>query len=48
MKLINKIHQMTIRDINMFSFVNKTVVLQHKFKNMKKTQYDKDSTNLYT
>jgi len=32
----------------MFNFVNKTLVLQQKFKNMKNFQYDKRSTNLYT
>ena len=39
---------MTNRDFNMFNIVNKSVVLQHKFKSMKDVQYDKDSTNLYT
>ena len=32
---------------NVFNIVNKTNVLQHKFKNMKDVQYDKSSTNLY-
>ena len=32
---------------NMFNIVNKTNVLQHKFKNMKDVQYDKGSTDLY-
>ena len=35
-------------DFNMFNFVNKSIVLQHKFKNMENVQYDKNSTNLYT
>ena len=39
---------MIIRDFNMFNFVNKSIVLQHKFKSMKDVQYDKDNTNLYT
>ena len=39
---------MNNRDLNMFNIVNKSVVLQHKFKNMKNIQYDKDNTNLYT
>ena len=39
---------MIIRDFNIFNFVNKSIVLQHKFKNMKDVQYDKDNTNLYT
>ena len=34
--------------INMFIFVNKSLVLQQKFKNMKNFQYDKSTTNLYT
>jgi len=34
--------------INMFNFVNKSLVLQQKFKNMKNFQYDKSNTNLYT
>ena len=34
-------------DFNMFNIVNKTTVLQHKIKNMKDIQYDKDNTNLY-
>ena len=32
----------------MFNNVNKSYVLQHKFKNMKDVQYDNDNTNLYT
>ena len=47
MKLINLIHLMVTIDLNMFDFVNKTTVLQHKIKNMKDIQYDKDNTNLY-
>ncbi len=39
---------MTNRDFNMFNIVNKSVVLQHKFKSMKDVRYDKDNTNLYT
>jgi len=39
---------MTIKDLNMFNIVNKSVVLQCKFKIMKNIQYDKNSTNLYT
>ena len=39
---------MIIRDSNVFNFVNKSIVLQHKFKIMKDFQYDKDNTNLYT
>ncbi len=39
---------MANKDLNMFNIVNKSVVLQHKFKIMKNTQYDKDNTNLYT
>ena len=35
-------------DLNMFNIVNKTTVLQHKIKNMKDVQYDKDNTILYT
>ena len=38
---------MTNRDFNMFNIVNKSVVLQHKFKSMKDVRYDKDNTNLY-
>ena len=34
--------------INMFNFVNKSLVLQQKYKNMKIFQYDKSITNLYT
>ena len=32
----------------MFNFVDKSLVLQQKFRNMKNFQYDKRSTNLYT
>ena len=39
---------MANRDFNMFNIVNKSVVLQHKFKSMKDVRYDKDDTNLYT
>ncbi len=39
---------MITNDFNMFNIVNKITVLQHKFKNMKNIQYDKDNTNLYT
>ena len=38
---------MNIRDFNMFDIVNKIVVLQDIFKNMKRAQYDKHYTNLY-
>jgi len=47
LKLINLIHLMITNDFNMFNIVNKTTVLQHKIKNMKDIQYDKDNTNLY-
>ena len=47
MKLINLIHLMTTGDFNMFNIVNKTIVLQHKIKDMKDFQYDKGNTNLY-
>ena len=47
MKLINLIHLMITIDLNMFDIVSKTTVLQHKIKNMKDIQYDKDNTNLY-
>ena len=39
---------MTIKDFNMFDIVNKSIVLQCKFKIMKNVQYDKHNTNLYT
>ena len=39
---------MVIKDPNMFSIVNKSIVLQRKFKIMKNVQYDKYNTNLYT
>ena len=32
--------------INMFNIVNKSLVLQQKFKNMKSFQYDKNNTSL--
>ena len=35
-------------DFNMFNFVNKSIVLQHKFKIWKIFDDDKNSTNLYT
>ena len=39
---------MIVEGINMLNIVNKSIVLQHKFKNMKYVQYDNDNTNLYT
>ena len=39
---------MITEDLNIFNIVNKSIVLQHKFKNMKDVQYDNDNTNLYT
>ena len=36
------------QDFNMFDIVNKSIVLQHKFKSMKDFQYDKGNTILYT
>ena len=39
---------MANKELNMFDIVNKSVVLQRKFKIMKNIQYDKDNTNLYT
>ena len=39
---------MVIKDPNMFYIVNKSIVLQRKFKIMKNVQYDKYNTNLYT
>ncbi len=39
---------MITKEFNMFNYVNKSIVLQHKFKNMKDVQYDKNITNLYT
>ena len=39
---------MSIKDFNMFDIVNKSIVLQRKFKIMKNVQYDKHNTNLYT
>ena len=38
---------MTIKDFNIFNIVNKSIVLQRKFKIMKNVQYDKYNTNLY-
>ena len=38
---------MVIKDPNMFNIVNKSIVLQRKFKIMKNVQYDKYNTNLY-
>ena len=37
---------MAIKDLNTFDIVNKSAVLQHKFKIMKNVQYDKYNTNL--
>ncbi len=48
MKLNRYINIVTKTFINMFNFVNKSLVLQQKFKNMKNFQYDKSNTNLYT
>ena len=39
---------MVIKDPDMFNFVNKSIVLQRKFKIMINVQYDKYNTNLYT
>ena len=39
---------MTIKDFNMFDIVNKSIVLQRKFKIMKNVQYDKYNTILHT
>ena len=39
---------MAIKVFNMFDNVNKSIVLQRKFKIMKNVQYDKYNTNLYT
>ena len=39
---------MIIKNFNMFNIVNKSIVLQRKFKIMKNVQYDKYNTNLYT
>ena len=39
---------MVIKDPNMFDIVNKSIVLQRKFKIMKNVKYDKYNTNLYT
>ncbi len=39
---------MITNDFNMFNIVNKTNILQHKNKDMKNVQYDKNSKNLYT
>ena len=40
LKLINHIDLFVKIFINMFKIVNKSVVLQHKFRNMKNLQYD--------
>ena len=48
MKLNRHTNILTKIFINMFNFVNKSLVLQQKFKNMKNFQYDKNNTNLYT
>ena len=47
MKLNKYINDVTRIFINMFNFVNKSLVLQQKFKNMKNPQYDKSNTSLY-
>ena len=39
---------MAIKVPNMFNIVNKSIVLQCKFKIMKDIQYDKYNTYLYT
>ena len=39
---------MIIKDPNMLNFVDKSIVLQRKFKIMKNVQYDKYNTILYT
>ena len=39
---------MAIKNFNMFNIVNKSIVLQRKFKIMKNAEYDKYNTNLYT
>ena len=36
------------QNFNMFNIVNKSIVLQYKFKDMNDLQYDKNNTNLYT
>ena len=38
---------MITNDFNMFNIVNKTNILQHKIKDMKNVQYDKNNKNLY-
>ena len=38
---------MAIKDFNMFDIVNKSIVLQRKFKIMKNVQNDKYNTKLY-
>ena len=48
MKLNKYIHIIIEMFINKFNFVNKSLVLQQKFTNMKNTRYDKSITNLYT
>jgi len=40
LKLIKHLDLLVKILINMFNIVNKSVVLQHKFKNMKNLQYD--------
>ena len=37
---------MIVKDLNMLDIVNKSIVLQRKFKIMKNVQYDKYNTNL--
>ncbi len=44
MKLINQIHKMNTKDLNMSNIVNKNIVLQHKFKNVKNDKYNKNNT----
>ena len=39
---------MIVKDLNTLDIVNKSIVLQRKFKIMKNVQYDKYNTNLYT
>ena len=39
---------MIVKDLNTLDIVNKSIVLQRKFKIMKNIQYDKYNTNLYT
>ena len=48
LKLINQIHKILYQNFNMFNIVNKSIVLQRKFKNMKDFQYNKNYKILYT